>query len=128
MVAWALYWDLTMVAIFIHDFVHFIDIKSGHGVVGVSSILSGSYEHGTTIVTTEHMSSYEDGNSGLSPRGLVNGSLNGSVHGSEGSLSGLRPPYSASSLIEERLDSISDNMSYMSLEVNTTGTGSVRVS
>ncbi|KAK3824930.1 MAG: coatomer WD associated region-domain-containing protein [Benniella sp.] len=103
------------------------DIKSGHGVVGVSSILSGSYEHGTTIVTTEHMSSYSNDNSGLSPRGgLVNGSLNGSVHGSEGSLSGLRPPYSASSLIEERLDSISDNMSYMSLEVNTTGTGSVR--
>jgi coatomer subunit beta' len=93
----------------------------------VSSILSGSYEHGTTIVTTEHMSSYGNDNSGLSPRGgLVNGSLNGSVHGSEGSLTGLRPPYS--SLIEERLDSISDNMSYMSLEVNTTGTGSVRVS
>lgn len=60
--------------------------------------------------------------------GLVNGSINGSVHGSEGSTSGLRPPYSSSSLIEERLDSVSDNMSYMSLEVNTTGTGSVRVS
>lgn len=33
----------------------------------------------------------------------------------------------ASSLIDERPDTISDNMSYMSLEVNTAGTGSVRV-
>ncbi|KAG0345867.1 Coatomer subunit beta' [Podila humilis] len=31
-----------------------------------------------------------------------------------------------SSLIDERVDSVSDNMSYMSLEVNTAGTGSIR--
>lgn len=61
---------------------------------------------------------------------ILNGSVNGSVNGDHGgpfssSSSSSTRPY-PSSLVEERLDTISDNMSYMSLEVNTTGTGSVR--
>ncbi|KAF9998771.1 hypothetical protein BGZ65_005768 [Modicella reniformis] len=119
------------------------DIKSGHGIIGMLASMSESGLHhdgrNMPIVTMEHRhhhptygSPAPSNSTHLSsspPRGgfVVNGSLNGSVHGSESSLSvASRPPYSTSSLIEERLDSISDNMSYMSLEVNTTGTGSVR--
>ncbi|KAG0292908.1 hypothetical protein BGZ98_002422 [Dissophora globulifera] len=100
------------------------DIKSGQGLVGISGTESLEQQQ-QQQQQQQHI--YVNGSEGSpaqsystsSPR-VLNGSVNGSVNG-EGPM--LRP---YPSLVEERLDNISDNMSYMSLEVNTTGTGSVR--
>ena len=107
------------------EFVFFTDIKSGQGYVGLS-------QEPQIYVESYQGDDVSDPNSGhnlpsTSPR-VVNGSINGSVNGEtlQSLTSGSTRPYP--SLVEERLDNISDNMSYMSLEVNTTGTGSVRVS
>ncbi|KAF9355983.1 hypothetical protein BGX26_005876 [Mortierella sp. AD094] len=100
------------------------DIKSGQGLVGLTQepLIFVESHHGDDI---SHSNS-DHQLSSLSPR-VANGSINGSVNGeaySPSSSSAAARPYP--SLVEERLDNISDNMSYMSLEVNTTGTGSVR--
>ncbi|KAI8605370.1 coatomer subunit beta'-like protein [Dissophora ornata] len=88
------------------------DIKSGQGLVGVSA------QESRHIYAESHDSPSQTPSTS-SPR-IMNGSVNGSVNGE---LLTARP---FPSLVEERQDNISDNMSYMSLEVNTTGTGSVR--
>ncbi|KAG0196867.1 hypothetical protein BGX28_009673 [Mortierella sp. GBA30] len=91
------------------------DIKSGHGLNGVSAPqVEATLESdvSSTHTSSSHLMS-------LSSH-VVNGSVNGGVNG-DGPTSRPYP-----SLVEERVDNISDNMSYMSLEVNTTGTGSVR--
>lgn len=81
--------------------------------------------HGQFHPQLRHQDSFQSSTSSR----ILNGSLNGSVNGDHGGLfsssssSSVRP---YPSLVEERLDNISDNISYMSLEVNTTGTGSVR--
>ncbi|KAG0072564.1 hypothetical protein BGZ89_005145 [Linnemannia elongata] len=91
------------------------DFKSGHGLIDLSAAEPEIYleSHGSPLQTN---SSQISASSPLVHNGGLNGSLNGD---------GL-PSRPYPSLVEERLDSISDNMSYMSLEVNTTGTGSVR--
>jgi coatomer subunit beta' len=93
------------------------DFKSGHGLVDLSINNSEVYMESQESPLQTNSSQI----SVSSPRVINGGAVNGSLNGD-----GL-PSRPYPSLVEERLDSISDNMSYMSLEVNTTGTGSVRV-
>ncbi|KAI7817585.1 coatomer WD associated region-domain-containing protein [Gamsiella multidivaricata] len=95
------------------------DFKSGHGLMGFSAPAEEHIfveSHGSSNSPTQ---THSTDLSSSSPR-FVNGSVNGSVNDD------ISAPRPYPSLVEERLDTISDNMSYMSLEVNTTGTGSVR--
>ncbi|KAF9195876.1 hypothetical protein BGZ50_003137 [Haplosporangium sp. Z 11] len=92
------------------------DIKSGYGLVGPSASETQIY---TDSQSSPSQINLQDESSTSPP--TINGTTNGSLNGDGPNLS---RPYQ--SLVGERLDSISDNMSYMSLEVNTTGTGSVR--
>ena len=100
------------------------DFRSGQGLIDLSAICTASSE--PEIYLESHDSPLQTNSSQISvssPRGVNGGSgvVNGSLNGDD------LPTRPYTSLVEERLDSISDNMSYMSLEVNTTGTGSVRV-
>ncbi|KAF9910337.1 Coatomer subunit beta' [Linnemannia zychae] len=92
------------------------DFKSGHGLVDLSVNDSEVYleSQDSPLQTDSSRISVS------SPRVINGGGNDGNLNGD-----GL-PSRPYPSLVEERLDSISDNMSYMSLEVNTTGTGSVR--
>lgn len=97
-----------------------LDFKSGHGLVGLSA------------PRTEALIELNDSSAPMSSAlqssdasHIVNGSLNGGISDSVNGDGPTSRPFP--SLVEERIDNISDNMSYMSLEVNTTGTGSIRV-
>ncbi|KAF9923673.1 hypothetical protein BGZ67_009714, partial [Mortierella alpina] len=95
------------------------DFKSGHGLVGLSTPQAEAlieFNDGPAPTDSARLSSD-------APH-IVNGSVNGSVSDSVNGDGPSSRPFP--SLVEERLDTISDNMSYMSLEVNTTGTGSIR--
>ncbi|KAF9128507.1 Coatomer subunit beta' [Mortierella sp. 14UC] len=92
------------------------DFKSGHGLIDLSMNDSQVYLDSQDSPLQTHSSQI----SVSPPRAINGGGVNGSLNGD------VLPSRPYPSLVEERLDSISDNMSYMSLEVNTTGTGSVR--
>ncbi|GJJ72771.1 coatomer subunit beta' [Entomortierella parvispora] len=123
------------------------DFKSGHGLVNLPTAVEVEKDNGEEEVFLESQSDpteedhaghhgqfhpqlrHQDSFQSSTSSRILNGSLNGSINGDHGgpfssSSSSSARPYP--SLVEERLDNISDNMSYMSLEVNTTGTGSVR--
>ncbi|KAF9173915.1 hypothetical protein BGX20_001666 [Mortierella sp. AD010] len=98
------------------------DIKSGQGLVGLTQEpLIHVDSHGDDISHSDSVHQLSSSSSRV-PNGSINGNLNGETYSPSSSTTARPYP----SLVEERLDNISDNMSYMSLEVNTTGTGSVR--
>ncbi|KAF8972005.1 hypothetical protein BGZ46_010162 [Entomortierella lignicola] len=99
------------------------DIKAGQGLVGLTQEPLIYIESQNGGDGDEHSNNLLSSSSSQVINGSINGSVNGDVYSSSSSSVATRP---YPSLVEERLDNISDNMSYMSLEVNTTGTGSVR--
>ncbi|KAF9582673.1 Coatomer subunit beta' [Lunasporangiospora selenospora] len=103
-----------------HDIIS--DMKSGRGLPSLRGPESETYvdsNDGTTIVDDGSAHIGHQQTHQQSSRDL-NG-VNSLLPNGDGT---LRPYFQT--LAEERLDAISDNMSHMSLEVNTTGTGSIR--